>query len=304
MGHDRTVLTASRTDRAAWANAAYDVAWRILHDRDAATTSAIHGVGIDAIADPASAMLIASRRRALELLTSREGARPGVHESGGVAFVHDAGSNTDEVTAADQAWGAVEAMGPLEASLVDLHLRFGVPAGTLADELETDPEHAADHLERLRGRLEGALASWRLWNDGHPRCDDLTAQLNPIESPSFDPTTGREIAKHAVGCELCRSNMTDGGAGGLDAFVHAPVLRAPAAVHDAVPKAHKATVFVDAERAGESGASRSEPDQPTERGVDVDPDVGGPGLFAGIILGIVLSVVIVAGVTAWVITSG
>jgi hypothetical protein len=318
--HDRRVPSASRTDRASWANAAYDVGWRILHDRERATDAAVHGVQVIAIADPASAILLATRRRALELLAASDDERPAIDDSDGVSFVHDATAATDEISAAEVAWGAAEAMGPSDASLIDLHLRFGVPAGTLADAAGTDPSEADEWIRRLQGRLEGALASWRIFNDGKPRCESLSAILEEEDNPTFGPRTGRHIAKHAVGCETCRSAMVDGGGSGVDDFALAPILRAPAAVHEAVPATVTTSVPDDdpidtdaplAEPAVPPQIVRAGSERRTERRMAVPPaepstdldDVGGPGLLAGIVLGIVISVILIAGVTAWVLTS-
>jgi len=299
------VPKASRTDRAAWANAAYDVAWRILHDRDAATAAAVEGVVVEAIADPASAILIATRNRALELLAGDPAPRPSIDESGGVVFALGVDAASDQFAGARQAWGAAEAMGPEDASLVDLHLRFAVPAGTLADDVGTAPEEAVDLLDRLRGRLEGAHASWRIWHDGRPRCEELSAILDEAEIRTFDPITGRQIAKHAVACEVCRATMADTNMSGVEAFTRAPVLRAPAAVHDAVPgtPAEPTAVLPEITPEPEPEPAPEMPDA-AATGADFDSDVGGPGLVAGILLGIVIAVIIVAGVTAWVLTSG
>lgn len=301
--------SASRSDRRAWADAAYDVAWRILHDRDAAIATAIHGLQIEAIADPASAVLIETRRRALELLTEHERPRTATDESAGVAFVHDSDSLTDAIHAADHAWGAAEAMGPEDASLIDLHLRFGVPAGTLADAVGTEPEKAAEQLARLRGRLEGALATWRIWHEGRPRCDALAELIDEAGISSFGTDTGRTIAKHAVGCAICRAAMTDGSGSGLDDFVRAPVLQAPAEVAETVPISSTRSVFaVEDQPPAWNLVPTDEPDDDIDQDDDRDRaptnDISGPGVFAGIALGVVIALLIIAVVAAWVLTSG
>lgn len=336
----------SRSDRDAWASPAYDVAWRILHDRDGAVAAASEGLKapVEGTADPASAVLVATRSRALAMLADRSGHRPPVEATPGLAFEHDdvddAGTE-DLILRVERAWGAAEAMGPADASLLDLHLRFEVPAAVIAETLQTTEEAAQGQLARLRGRLEGALASWYLWNSGRPRCDDLDADLRGAGldratvggvGGSFDAATGRAIAKHAVSCDACRRAMGEDGPAPVSSFADAPVLRAPGAVRAATPGRGRAStsVFVDAETAATAVTETTAP--PDDTGVSDDttavlpavtaseepPDTheepvaddgdrdgdGGPGVLAGIVVGLLLALVIVGAVTAWVVAGG
>lgn len=114
----------------------------------------------------------------------------------------------DPVTAAEAAdtaalvWAAAAALGPRDASLLDLHLRHGLTPAELAVDLEVEPNHAHQLVFRLRKRLEDAIGSFLLWRGGRPACVALAAATGP--TTAFDERTAGIIRRHERGCEACR----------------------------------------------------------------------------------------------------
>jgi hypothetical protein len=103
----------------------------------------------------------------------------------------------------DLVWAAAAALGDDDASILGLHLRHGLTAGELADELGVAPNAAHQRLFRLRKRLGDAIGAWALWQLGHPRCDDLRELLAAAGTTRFDRDAAAMITAHARGCPDC-----------------------------------------------------------------------------------------------------
>lgn len=121
----------------------------------------------------------------------------------------------------DLVWAASAALGERDASILDLHLRHDLDPGEIAEALDITPNAAHQTLFRLRRRLEGAIRSWVLWDEGRPGCPDLAAHLDVVGVASFGPAAVRAISSHVAECETCDAK-------------HAAVL-APASLFAAVP---------------------------------------------------------------------
>jgi RNA polymerase sigma factor (sigma-70 family) len=214
----------------------WNVAWRILHDRDRAADVAQEAMAtawqqLDTLASPGSFggwVLRISRNRALNRLEHERRAVP-VDEDRHleptdrlvVAVGPDERVERDE--AADLVWGAAAALGERDASVLDLHLRHGLEPAELAEELGVTPNNAHQVLFRLRNRLGGAIRAYVLWHHGDPRCDELARLLEREGAATFGPATVRLIDRHATDCATCEDDRE--------------AVLAPAALFGAVPLA-------------------------------------------------------------------
>src|SRR5690606_30541761 len=158
-----------------WFDPVYDVAWRIVRDRDTAAEVAQDVVlvawpGLDGPAQPGSFggwVRRIARNRALNRLDRERRSLP---DDAAAAEVLDRSAPDVDMTAAlgehEQAelvWAAASALGERDASLLDLHLRHGFGAREIADELGVTANNAHQLLHRLKGKLAGAIRAWVLW---------------------------------------------------------------------------------------------------------------------------------------------
>ena len=189
-----------------WYDPVFDVAVRILRDRDAAA-----GVARDVFAnarrllgslnDPAEFgawILRNSRNRAIDQLE-----RSGTASGGEEAAPDRLDDNDDSVLL----WAATAVFGAHDASVVDLHERHGLQAVQLADELGVPAADAHLRLFHLRARLGSVVRGFVLWNDGTPACADLTNALAAARVTTFGPVAVRIISRHALGCEACTARQ-------------------------------------------------------------------------------------------------
>jgi DNA-directed RNA polymerase specialized sigma24 family protein len=189
-----------------WYDPVFDVAVRILRDRDAAA-----GVARDVFAnarrllgslkDPAEFgawILRNARNRAIDQLE-----RSGTADGGGEAAPDRLEDSDDSVLL----WAATAVFGAHDASVVDLHERHGLQAVQLADELGVPAADAHLRLFHLRARLGSVVRGFVLWNDGTPTCVDLTNALDAAKVTTFGPVAVRIISRHALGCEACTTRQ-------------------------------------------------------------------------------------------------
>jgi RNA polymerase sigma factor (sigma-70 family) len=107
----------------------------------------------------------------------------------------------------DLVWAASAALGEADVSLLSLHLRHGLDAGELADELGVAPNAAHQRLFRLRKRLGDAIAAWTVWQRGSPRCGTLRQLLDAAGMTRFDRDASSLISVHVDSCPDCRSRQ-------------------------------------------------------------------------------------------------
>ena len=74
-------------------------------------------------------------------------------------------------------WAAAAALGPRDASVLDLHLRHGLAPAEIAEELGVTANTAHQVLFRLRARLGDAVRACVLWRAGHPACPELAGAV-------------------------------------------------------------------------------------------------------------------------------
>lgn len=228
MGEDAELVIAARAGdddafRALverWFDRCWEVAWRILHDRDLAADVAQETVltawrQLARLEQPAAFggwVLRISRNRALDRLAKERRAmstddeerleRLGAELAPGTGG--DAPSEAVERSEQrDLVWAAAAALGERDASLLDLHLRHGLEPGELADELGITPNAAHQAVFRLRQRLGAAVRAWLLWQGGEPECFVLGAELVAAEVDAFGAAAVRLIGRHLDGCVAC-----------------------------------------------------------------------------------------------------
>ena len=198
-----------------WFDPVYDVAWRIVRNRDTAAEVAqdvflAAWQGLDGLARPASFggwVRRIARNRALNRL---ERERRSVPDDERAAAALDRSALDVDLTARlgereQQAlvWAAASALGERDASLLDLHLRHGLGAADIADELGVTANNAHQLLHRLRSKLAGAVRAWVLWRDGGRGCAGLDAAITGAGLTAFGADAVRVVGRHVQACESC-----------------------------------------------------------------------------------------------------
>src|SRR5262245_29855744 len=183
-----------------WFDRTYDVAWRIVRNRETAAEVAQDSFvaaweQLGSLRRPESFggwLLRIARNRALNRLERDRRSLPAGDDT--VLAVLDRRVEHGDIAAdvADQErdqliWAAAAALGERDASLLDLHLRHDLGAADIADELGVVPNTAHQQLFRLRGRLASAIRAWVLWRDGQQRCPALASVLTDADISHFGP---------------------------------------------------------------------------------------------------------------------
>lgn len=224
-GHDdlHLVLAAREGDPQAfgvlfdrWFDRVFDVAHRILHDREVAAEVAqdvflVAWQQLGTLERPESFggwLLRTSRNRSLNRLErERRSVALGDEETIAVIDRHDEAPDASVVAARaediDLVWAASAALGERDASVLDLHLRHGLGAPEIAEALDVTTNNAHQLLFRLKGRLGGAIRSWVLWSGGAPACPELARVLAAEGIDTFGPAAAKAIDRHATRCEAC-----------------------------------------------------------------------------------------------------
>jgi RNA polymerase sigma factor (sigma-70 family) len=217
-----------------WFDRSYDVAWRIVRNRDTAAevaqdTFLAAWTKLDTLRDPDAFggwVLRSARNKALNRL-EREG-RSMVFDTddtvGMIDLQRSAVDVADDIVRSEQAdlvWAAAAALGERDASILDLHLRHDLGPAEIAEALDIAPNAAHQTLFRLRKRLEGAIRSYVLWSDGEPDCGDLAEALTDRSITAFGPAAVKAISAHVATCDACDQR-------------HAAIL-SPASMFAAVP---------------------------------------------------------------------
>lgn len=122
---------------------------------------------------------------------------------------HDPLARMDQAARIDLVWDAAAALGPRDASVLDLHLRHGLTPAELAEELGCTPNNAHQVLFTMRKRLATSVKALVLWRAGHPTCDDLRQGLAAAGLTSFGGPMVKAIDRHAGSCDLCSGERED-----------------------------------------------------------------------------------------------
>ncbi|MCB0962591.1 MAG: sigma-70 family RNA polymerase sigma factor [Acidimicrobiales bacterium] len=197
-----------------WSDRCFDVARRILHDDGRAAdvaqdTFVVAWRQLDTLRDPSAFggwVLRTARNKALNRLEHERRATP----TDAVAPVFaDLDGDVDveaEVTAADHramVWAAAAALGERDASVLDLHLRHGLGAAEIAEELGVTTNNAHQLLFRMKQRLASGIRAWIVFRGGDPACPALRAALTTAEVDRFGPTAVKVVGRHLDDCEDC-----------------------------------------------------------------------------------------------------
>ncbi len=248
-----------------WFDRSYDVAWRIVRNRDTAAevaqdTFLVAWQKLDTLRDADAFggwILRTARNRALNRL-EREGRSLAFDTDDTVTMVdrdRSAVDVADQIVRQEQhdlVWAAAAALGERDASILDLHLRHDLDPAQIAEALDITPNAAHQTLFRLRKRLEGAIRSYVLWHDGAPECGELAEVLEQEGVGGFGPTAVKVISRHVTECAVCDERQSS--------------VLAPASMFAAVPLV---VVGLDVRRAAAAELA--------SHGVPIDPDLVGGG---------------------------
>jgi RNA polymerase sigma factor (sigma-70 family) len=233
---ERLVLASRAGDESAfpalfdrWFDPCVDVAWRILHDRDAAADVAQETFlaawrELDRLREPSSFggwVLRTARNRALNRLAQqRRSAVVGdddltaALDGGAPGAARDRHGEDEPAVAAERAegaelvWAASAALGERDASVLDLHLRHGFTAPEIAEALGVTANNAHQLLFRLKRKLGSAIQAWVLWpaasRPGVAGCAGLRQAIDDAGVTRFGPEAVRVIDGHARGCDACQ----------------------------------------------------------------------------------------------------
>lgn len=198
-----------------WFDPVFDVAWRIVRNRDTAAEVAqdvflVAWQGLDGLEQPGSFggwVRRIARNRALNRLDRERRSTPDDEQA---AVALDSSAPDVDLSAAlgerDQrelVWAAASALGERDASLLDLHLRHGFGAAEIADELGVTTNNAHQLLHRLKGKLGGAIQAWVLWRGVRRDCDGLDRAVSTAGITTFGADAVQVIARHVKGCDGC-----------------------------------------------------------------------------------------------------
>lgn len=217
------VLAAQRGDPEAfgvlfdrWFDRVFDVAFRIVRNRDTAAEVSqdvflAAWQQLAALEQPASFggwLLRTSRNRALNRLDrERRSVTLGDETTTMMIDRHnsapDAGGPVEQREQVDLVWAAAEALGERDASVLDLHLRHGLGAAEIGDALGVTANNAHQLLFRLKARLAAAVRGWVLWREGEPACPLLARALHDAGIVRFGAQAVQAIERHTGDCEAC-----------------------------------------------------------------------------------------------------
>lgn len=139
---------------------------------------------------------------------------------------HDPLAHLDQAGRIALVWDAAAALGERDASVLDLHLRHGLGAAELAEELGTTPNNAHQILFTLRKRLGNSVRALVLWRAGHPTCADLRQGLAAAGLTAFGAPMVKAIDRHVDGCATCSTDRTE-RLSPAALFAAAPIVAAP-----------------------------------------------------------------------------
>lgn len=285
---------------ARWSDRCYDVARRIVHDDGIAAEVAqdvflVAWQQLGTLRDPSAFggwVLRSARNRALNRLEKERRSLSVADDAPALALVAAPDAPDHEVEAAMTALdhrGLVDAatvvLGEREASVLDLHLRHGLSAAELAEELGVTPNNAHQLIFRTKRKLAAGIRAWVLVRGGRPSCPALAAALEGAGVQAFGQEAVRVVGDHVEGCDECRGRQAavlDPGAlfAAVPVVAMAPHVRA--SVLDAlraagVPLGDAATTSVDGEApSGPDDQARGGSEEPSPGPSPVDLPVAPP----------------------------
>jgi RNA polymerase sigma factor (sigma-70 family) len=199
-----------------WFDSVFDAALRIVGNRDVAAEVAqdtffVLWQKLDTLREPSTFGAFAlrtARNRALNR-SDRERRSLAVEHQDLVPVIdqmapHDDTADLVTRREGDQlVWAASAALGAKDASILDLHLRHGLTAPELADELGVTPNNAHQLLFRMKKKLGVAIEAWVIWRGGTPSCERLVADLHAAGIDQFSAEAVRVVNTHVDRCDEC-----------------------------------------------------------------------------------------------------
>jgi RNA polymerase sigma factor (sigma-70 family) len=275
-----------------WFDRCWEVAWRILRDRelaadvaqDALVTAWQRLADLERSASFGGWVLRIARNRALDRLArerrtvstgdeerlERAGTGPSRGPFGGPSGPEAA---VERRESSELLWAAAAALGERDASLLDLHLRHGLEPGELAGELGIAPNAAHQVLFRMRNRLGDAVRAWLLWRGGEPECVVLRAELAAVGAP-FGREVARLVKAHVTSCLGCAEEAERCTAPAA-MFAAVPLAVVPLSLRSDALAAVQSTIAElagGADPAGPTGtAAGADPAGPTGTAAGADP---------------------------------
>ena len=271
-----------------WVDRCYDVARRIVRDdgRAAEVAQDVFLVAwnqLDDLQDPAAFggwVLRSARNKALNRLEREQ--RSTAVAGDAPLFVDQAGDTGRPDQALDEAMSAADhqelvaaataVLGEREASVLDLHLRHGLSAAEIGEELGVTTNNAHQLLFRTKKRLTAGIRAWVLVRRGRPSCDDLAHALEASSITSFGRPALDVIDRHVEDCDECTRRQ----AAALDPaalFAAAPVVVMAPALRAAVADGLRAEgVPVDADPLAPGGGSDGRLDLPGTVGSEAEAE--------------------------------
>lgn len=215
-----------------WSDRCYDVARRILHSEGAAADIAQDTFlatwrQLATLRDPSAFggwVLRTARNKALNQLERERRSVATADTAPALAELQSMDDVEATVTSGEQqdlVWAAAAVLGERDTSVLDLHLRHGLSAAELADELGVTTNNAHQLLHRMKQRLGRGVRAWVLFRGGDPSCEALALALADAGVTTFGRAAARAIDRHLENCATCETR-------------HAAVL-APEALFGAVP---------------------------------------------------------------------
>jgi RNA polymerase sigma factor (sigma-70 family) len=199
-----------------WLDRVFDVAYRIVHNRDTAAEVAqdvflVAWQQLATLEQPDSFggwLLRTSRNRALNRL-EKEGRSTAIGDEVTTMVIDsrtpaaDASGPVEQREQVDLVWAAAAALGERDTSVLDLHLRHGFGAAEIGEALGVTTNNAHQLLFRLKARLAAAVKGWVLWQDGAPSCASLASALGGAGITRFGAAAVAAIERHATACAEC-----------------------------------------------------------------------------------------------------
>lgn len=278
---------------ARWSDRCYDVARRIVHDDGIAAEVAqdvflVAWQQLGTLRDPSAFggwVLRSARNRALNRLEKERRSLSVADDAPTLALLAAADAPDREVEAAMTALdhrelvdAATVVLGEREASVLDLHLRHGLSAAELAEELGVTPNNAHQLIFRTKRKLAAGIRAWVLVRGGRPSCPALAAVLEGAGVQAFGQEAVRVVGDHVGGCDECRDRQAavlDPGA----LFAAVPVVAMAPHVRTSVLDALRAAgvPLGDAATATAAGEAASGRDDELSGGSEEPPPELGPG---------------------------
>ena len=198
----------------------YDFALRMLRDRDAAadvvqSTFAKAWPALraaDGVENVAAWLYAVARNSSIDELRHRARLALGRADDGrdlGLAEL-PAPPDTDPAAVAESkelaelVWTSAATLNAKEYSLLDLHVRRGLSADELAENLGLRRGAVYTRLTRLRSSLEQAVTTTLLLRRGRPQCEELDGLAAQLDVLPASRSARRDVERHVEACTTCQ----------------------------------------------------------------------------------------------------